>query len=266
MALIEVRNLKKIYSSQRKTAGAINALGPLNLNVEHGEFVSLLGPSGCGKSSFLRILAGLEAPSEGTASFNEALITGPSWRRGMVFQEYALPPWKTVLDNVALGLKFRGVPQEERIRIAQKHIELVGLKGFESRYPNELSGGMKQRCALARTLANNPDVLLMDEPFAALDAQTREILQEELLKIWGEQLPKSERKVVIFVTHSIDEAVYLSDRIVLMSVRPGVVKQDVENPLPRPRSHTIRVSREFLDIRESFWSLMKEDTLKMMNQ
>jgi ABC-type nitrate/sulfonate/bicarbonate transport system, ATPase component len=266
MALIEVTGLKKVYGNQQKGADPINALGPLNLNVSQGEFVSLLGPSGCGKSSFLRILAGLESPSAGKVSFNGAPIVGPSWRRGMVFQEYALPPWKNVLDNVALGLKFRGVPQDERNRTAKKFIELVGLKGFEARYPGELSGGMKQRCALARTLANNPDVLLMDEPFAALDAQTREILQEELLKIWGEQLPKSERKVVIFVTHSIDEAVYLADRIVLMSVRPGAIKQDVLNQLPRPRSHKIRISQEFLAIRESFWSLMKEDTLTMMNQ
>jgi NitT/TauT family transport system ATP-binding protein len=265
MARLDVKDVTKVYTLPRD-GQTVAALGRVNLWVDQGEFVSLVGPSGCGKSSLLRIIAGLEAPTEGQAFFDGVAIEGPSSRRGMVFQEYALPPWKTVAANVALGLKFRGVPAGERERVVRKYVELVGLQGFESRFPHELSGGMRQRCALARTLANDPDLLLMDEPFAALDAQTREILQEELLKIWGEHLPPGERKTVLFVTHSIDEAVFLSDRVVVMSARPGVIKESFVNPLGRPRGEAARSSPEYLKARDHLWRLVKGEALKAMQQ
>jgi NitT/TauT family transport system ATP-binding protein len=236
----------------------------VSLSVDDGEFVSLVGPSGCGKSSLLRIVAGLEPQSAGTASFDGAAITGPSSRRGMVFQEYALPPWKTVRSNVELGLKFRGVRAAERRAIATRYIGLVGLTGFEDRYPHELSGGMRQRCALARTLANDAELLLMDEPFAALDAQTREIMQEELLRIWGEHLEPRDRKTVLFVTHSIDEAIFLSDRVVVLSARPGRIKETYADMLPRPRTDEVRSSPEFLKARDHLWRLVKDEAVKVM--
>ena len=265
MPRLDIKDVTKSYRVSRD--GAIQAaLGRINLSVEDGEFVSLVGPSGCGKSTLLRIVAGLESASEGTAYFDGEPITGPSRRRGMVFQEYALPPWKTVQANVELGLKFRGVPAAERRAIAANWVALVGLQGFEDRYPQELSGGMRQRCALARTLANDAELLLMDEPFAALDAQTREIMQDELLKIWGEQVEPTRRKTVLFVTHSIDEAIFLSDRVVVMSVRPGVIKEIFVDMLPRPRTEAIRASAEFLGARQHLWSLVKDESGKAMTQ
>ncbi len=265
MAKLKVEGVKKVYVLPRN-GQQVPALEGVTLSVEDGEFMSLLGPSGCGKSSLLRIIAGLEAPTEGRAVFDGTPIDGPSWRRGMVFQDYALPPWKTVAENVELGLKFRGVPGARRREVARRYIELVGLQGCERRYPHELSGGMRQRCALARTLANDAELLLMDEPFAALDAQTRELLQEELLKIWGEHLPPRERKTVLFVTHSIDEAVFLSDRVVVMSARPGMIKEVFENPLPRPRTPEVRSSPEFLHARNHLWGLVKSEAVKAMQQ
>ncbi|MBI2529213.1 MAG: ABC transporter ATP-binding protein [Candidatus Rokubacteria bacterium] len=263
MARLDVKDVSKVYRLSRD-GSTQPALGRINLCVEDGEFVSLVGPSGCGKSTLLRIVAGLESASEGGAYFDGEPITGPSCRRGMVFQEYALPPWKTVMANVELGLKFRGVPWAERRATAARYIGLVGLQGFENRYPQELSGGMRQRCALARTLANDAELLLMDEPFAALDAQTREIMQDELLQIWGEQT--SRRKTVLFVTHSIDEAIFLSDRVVVMSVRPGVVKEVFANTLPRPRTEEMRASPEFLKARHHLWGLVKAEAMKAMAQ
>jgi NitT/TauT family transport system ATP-binding protein len=265
MARLDVKDVSKVYRLSRD-GSTQPALGRVNLSVEDGEFASLVGPSGCGKSTLLRIVAGLESASEGTAYFDDEPISGPSSRRGMVFQEYALPPWKTVRANVELGLKFRGVPSAERRAIAARYIALVGLQGFEDSYPQELSGGMRQRCALARTLANDAELLLMDEPFAALDAQTREIMQDELLKIWGEQAGALRRKTVLFVTHSIDEALFLSDRVVVMSVRPGVIKEVYVNTLPRPRTEEVRASPEFLKARHHLWGLVKEEAVKAMAQ
>ncbi len=265
MPRLDIKDLAKSYRVARDGSTQA-ALGRINLSVEDGEFVSVVGPSGCGKSTLLRIVAGLESASEGTAYFDGEPIAGPSRRRGMVFQEYALPPWKTVQANVELGLKFRGVSAAERRAVAARWIALVGLQGFEDRYPQELSGGMRQRCALARTLANDAELLLMDEPFAALDAQTREIMQDELLKIWGEQIEPARRKTVLFVTHSIDEAIFLSDRVVVMSARPGVIKEVFVNMLPRPRTEAIRASAEFLRARHHLWSLVKEEAVKAMTQ
>jgi NitT/TauT family transport system ATP-binding protein len=263
MPQLEIVEVSKVYTLPRN-GQALPALGSINLAVEDGEFVSLLGPSGCGKSSLLRIIAGLEPASSGVARFAGEPIEGPSSRRGMVFQEYALPPWKTVRENVELGLKFRGVPRAERRQIAARYVALVGLTGFEDRYPHELSGGMRQRCALARTLANDAELLLMDEPFAALDATTREIIQGELLRIWGEHLPRGERKTVLFVTHSIDEAIFLSDRVAVMSRRPGVVKEVHVNTLPRPRTEALRSSPDFLKARDHLWSLVRDEALRAM--
>jgi NitT/TauT family transport system ATP-binding protein len=265
VAKLEVEGVSKVYVLPRD-GQRVTAIGRVDLSVEEGEFVSLLGPSGCGKSSLLRIVAGLEAPTEGRALFGGEPIVGPSWRRGMVFQEYALPPWKTVAENVELGLKFRGVPPAKRQAIVRQYLELVGLQGFERRYPHELSGGMRQRCALARTLANDAELLLMDEPFAAIDAQTRELMQEELLKIWGEQRPRAERKTVLFVTHSIDEAVFLSDRIAVMSARPGEIKEVVTNPLKRPRTAGTHALPHFLETRDYLWRLIKSEAVKAMQQ
>lgn len=265
MARLEIVDVTKMYTLPRNGV-TLPALGRVNLAVDDGEFVSLVGPSGCGKSSLLRIIAGLEAASSGVARFDGEPIAGPSSRRGMVFQEYALPPWKTVRDNVELGLKFRGVSRAQRRTVGARYIALVGLGGFEERYPDELSGGMRQRCALARTLANDAELLLMDEPFAALDATTREILQGELLRIWGEHLRQRERKTVLFVTHSIDEALFLSDRVVVMSRRPGVIKEVFVNTLPRPRTDDVRSSPEFLKARDHLWALVRDEALKAMTE
>jgi NitT/TauT family transport system ATP-binding protein len=260
MPSLQIRALEKSYAMRDGTA--FKAIHSVDLAMAEGEFVTILGPSGCGKSSLLRIVAGLEKQSAGDVIFDGAPVEGPSWRRGMVFQEYALPPWKTVAQNVELGLKFRGVASKERTEIAKRYIKLVGLEGFEGRYPRELSGGMRQRCALARTLANDPELLLMDEPFAAVDAQTREILQDELLGVWGQHLETKARKMILFVTHAIDEAAYLSDRVVVMSARPGVIKEDFVNPLPRPRVESMRSTPAFLEVRDHLWGLLKSETLK----
>jgi NitT/TauT family transport system ATP-binding protein len=230
MALLKIKNLSKLYIANGKE---LEALKDINLDIKENEFICFVGPSGCGKTTLLRIIAGLEEPSSGEVYINSEQIKGPGPERGMVFQEYSLFPWRTVMDNVAFGPELKGVPKQERYDSAKQYIEMVGLERFESRYPHELSGGMKQRVAIARALVNNPRALLMDEPFGALDAQTRNIMQSELLKIWGE-----EKKTVVFVTHSVDEAIYLADRIVIMSARPGKIKDVIEVDLDRPRNRT----------------------------
>ncbi|MDH7597490.1 MAG: ABC transporter ATP-binding protein [Methanothrix sp.] len=230
MSLLEVRSVSKVFDVDGKT---MEVLRDISMSVDEGEFVCFIGPSGCGKTTLLRIIAGLEFPSSGSVLLDGAPIRGPGPERGMVFQEYSLFPWRTVLDNVAFGPEIRGVPKEERYRLAREYLKMVGLERFESRYPHELSGGMKQRVAIARALVNNPKALLMDEPFGALDAQTRNVMQSELLRIW-----EQERKTIIFVTHSVDEAIYLGDRIIVFSARPGRVKEIIGIDLPRPRKRT----------------------------
>ena len=207
------------------------ALSGVSLSIAAHDFVSVIGPSGCGKSTFLRIVAGLDTPTSGEIQVSGKKVTGPGADRGMVFQEYALLPWKTTEANIEFGPRLKGVPKAERRKTAQRFIDLVGLSGFEKKYPHQLSGGMRQRAAVARVLANNPTVLLMDEPFAAVDAMTRQRLQEELTAISA-----SERTTVLFVTHAIDEAVFLSNRVVALSGRPGKVIADIRIDLPRPRS------------------------------
>ena len=230
MALLEIKGVNKQFFADGKE---MEALHDINLSIRENEFVCFIGPSGCGKTTLLRIVAGLEDPTSGTVTLDGDPIRGPSPERGMVFQEYSLFPWRTVLDNIVFGLELKGVPVNERKRLGRQYLKMVGLESFETRYPHELSGGMKQRVAIARALVNNPKALLMDEPFGALDAQTRNIMQSELLRIWEE-----EKKTVIFVTHSVDEAIYLADTIVIMSARPGRIKDVIPIPLTRPRSRT----------------------------
>jgi len=239
-----------------KNREPVTALNALSLDVGKGEFVSIVGPSGCGKSTFLNILLGLIKPDTGVMQLNGTRITGPGQDRAMVFQEFGLLPWRTVLGNVELGLELKGVEVSVRRPRARELIEMAGLAGFQSHYPHELSGGMKQRVGLARALATDPEVLLMDEPFAALDAQTRDLMQAELLQVW-----ERTKKTVIFVTHSIEEAAYLSDRVVVMSARPGRVKTSIRIDLPRPRDYEMRLSAKFNEIKAEIWSALKDELL-----
>jgi NitT/TauT family transport system ATP-binding protein len=232
----------------------VTALSDFSLDISKGEFVSIVGPSGCGKSTFLNIVLGLISPGGGKIQLNGTTITGPGQERAMVFQEFGLLPWRTVISNVELGLELKGIPPTQRASRATNLIHLVGLQGFEKHYPHELSGGMKQRVGLARALATEPEVLLMDEPFAALDAQTRDLMQTELLEIW-----ERTQKTVLFVTHSIEEAAYLSDRVVVMTARPGRTKDVLRIDLPRPREYEMRLTPQFNEIKLRIWEVLKEE-------
>jgi NitT/TauT family transport system ATP-binding protein len=255
-AKIVARNIRRVYQIKRQpneAATEFEAIKHLDLTVKQGEFLAIVGPSGCGKSTFLDMVAGLAQPSSGEIFIDGKLITGPALDRGIVMQGYALFPWRTVRKNVEFGLEIKKVPQKDRKDISQRYIELVGLTNFEDRYPHELSGGMKQRVAIARALAYDPEVLLMDEPFAAVDAQTREVLQEELLRIW-----EKTKKTIIFVTHGIDEAVFLADRVAVMTANPGTIKEIVNINLPRPRDG-IRSSADFGWVRHKIWELLQNE-------
>jgi len=255
--IIEMRNLSKIFASKE---GNVEALRNINLRVEENEFLTVVGPSGCGKSTFLYLIAGLEKPTSGEIRFiGEKEATGPL--TSLVWQEYALFPWRTVKDNIEFGPEVRGVPKDRRESIVRRYIKMVGLEGFERKYPHQLSGGMKQRVAICRAYANDPEVLLMDEPFAALDAQTRILMQLELQRIWLE-----EKKTVVYVTHSIDEAVFLGDRIAVLTRRPGEIKRIKELSFERPRSSDVKKSAAFLDICEEIWSLLKEEAEKAITE
>lgn len=255
---ISVRGLRKDFPTRNdkgRVVGAFTALDSINLDIEDGEFVAVLGPSGCGKSTLLDLLGGLSQPTSGEIWLDGKPIKGASLDRGVVFQQYALFPWLNALDNVAFALEAKGMSKAERREIAKRHLALVGLDGFDERYPHQLSGGMKQRVALARSLAHDPSVLLMDEPFAALDAQTREMLQAEVLRIWEQS-----RKTVVFITHGIDEAIYLSQRIAVMTSRPGRIKQIIANPLSgRSPSEDVRASPEFGRLRHEVWTLLRDE-------
>lgn len=253
--MIEISGLAKVFPARGKDA-PVEALRDVDLTVRDGEFLTILGPSGCGKTTLLRMIAGLIPWDAGEISVDGKPIVGPGPERAMVFQSFALMPWATILDNVAFGLELRGDSKAARHARAEELIDLVGLNGFEGRLPGQLSGGMQQRVGLARALAVDPQILLMDEPFGALDEQTRRLLQEELLQIW-----EVTRKTVIFITHSMEEAVLLGDRVALMCPRPGRIVDITEVPLQRPRASAvddIEGSEEFAKITTSLWRQLRE--------
>lgn len=238
--------------------GFTPAIDRFDLTVEEGDFVCIVGPSGCGKSTFLRILADLVPLTSGKVT----IIPGRDPNKplnNVVFQEYAIFPWKTVLDNVAFGLQMRGIPKKERYRVADEWLARVGLRKFAGYYPSQLSGGMKQRVSIARALANDPEVLLMDEPLGALDAQTKIVLQEELLRIW-----EAHRKTVVYITHSIDEAVLLGDRVVLMTAHPGTNKTEFRVDVPRPRTIKTTATPEFARLTGAIWEALEDEVKKAM--
>ncbi len=229
------------------------ALHNVNFTVGDGEFVTIVGPSGCGKSTLLMLIAALLHPSTGTIRLNGKEVESPGWDRALVFQDFALLPWRTVLRNVELGLELKGIQGAARREIARRHLSMVGLKAFERHYPHQLSGGMRQRVGIARALSVEPEILLMDEPFGALDAQIRQVMGSELLRIW-----ERDRKTILFVTHDIDEAIYLADRVIVMSASPGRVVREIAVKLDRPRRLEIRNRPEFTAYREEIWNLLEE--------
>jgi NitT/TauT family transport system ATP-binding protein len=249
MSRIALRGVTKSFPVD---GGRLLAVDAIDLDVPDGEFLTLVGPSGCGKSTLLDLISGLTAPTSGELLLGGRPITGPGLDRGVVFQQYALFPWRTALANVAFGLETQGVGRRERTDRARAVLELVGLAGFADRYPHQLSGGMKQRVAIARSLAYEPEVLLMDEPYAALDAQTREALQDQLLDIW-----RRTGTTVVFITHSIEEAVYLGRRVAVMTSRPGRIKQFVDIDLPR--SDDLRSTAAFAAQRHAVWELLRDE-------
>ncbi|ATO19268.1 ABC transporter ATP-binding protein [Acinetobacter sp. LoGeW2-3] len=245
-------------SNGKEPATPFVAVENVTLDIQQGEFVSIVGPSGCGKSTLLDLIAGLTRPSSGKILLSGKQITQPGLDRGIVFQQYALYPWLTALENIEFGLEAKGVDKKTRREKSKYYLDLVGLSGFENHYPNELSGGMKQRVAIARSLAYEPEILLMDEPFAALDAQTRETLQEELLNIWH-----SSNATIIFITHSIDEAIYLSQRVAIMTSRPGRIKDVIEIPQSlRLQNEDVRSTVEYGQLRHRIWSQLSEEVIK----
>jgi NitT/TauT family transport system ATP-binding protein len=251
---MEARDVYVTYWRERASSPLL-AVGGATLDVYEGEFIAIVGPSGCGKTTFLNAVDGLLPISSGRLSIDGSPVAGPGRDRAMVFQQPCLLPWRTVLGNIAYGLELeRGRSRAERRRIAQEHVQLVGLQGFEDAYPPELSGGMQQRVNLARALATDPRMLLLDEPFAALDAQTREFMQLELLRIWGRA-----RKTAIFITHDIKEAIYLADRVVVFSARPGRVKDVVEVELARPRDLRIKRDPRFIEYEDRIWTAIEEE-------
>jgi NitT/TauT family transport system ATP-binding protein len=248
MAKVSIDHVTKIFD--KNEGSKVTALDDISLEIDDEEFVCLVGPSGCGKTTLLRITAGLENATSGEVRVMDTPVLGPDPKRGMVFQEYSLFPWRTVIENIGFGLEMQGVAKETHREIADEYLTLVGLEQFRNAYPNELSGGMRQRVAIARALANDPDVLLMDEPFGALDAQTRNAMQMELLDIW-----KQTKKTILFVTHSVDEAVFLADRIVVLSPRPGRICEVIPVELERTRDRT---SNEFATVRRYVLGLMEQ--------
>lgn len=256
-AAISISGLSKVFVSPR-TKEKVTALDDVSLEVSQGEFVAIVGPSGCGKSTMLAIVAGIMPASAGSVCHYGDPVTGPHPDRGVLFQDYALFPWLAVADNIDFGPRSLGRPTAERTKTVTRLVSMVGLEGFENRLPHELSGGMRQRCALARMLANEPKTWLMDEPLAAVDLQTRTLLQEELLRIWGEDRPAHERPNVVFVTHGIDEAVLMADRVIVLGRRPGHVKASVNIDLPRPRFGKRRMAREG-ELVEEIWNLIRDE-------
>jgi NitT/TauT family transport system ATP-binding protein len=269
---IQVSNISKTYRTVQKDDNFIQRLMPfaggkqitvkaldnINLNIRDSEFVSIVGPSGCGKTTLLRIMHGLVKADFGEVRIDDKAVTEPRPECGFVFQNFGLYPWRTVMDNVAFGLELQGIEKKERNKRSQEFINLVGLTGFEASYPHQLSGGMQQRVGLARTLAIEPQILFMDEPFGALDAQTKRVMQLELLRILREQNVSS----VVFVTHDLEEALLLSDRVVVMTKRPGRSKEIVDVPFPHPREEAVMDTLDFIQLRRYLWDILKEEQVK----
>lgn len=252
MSKLRIENVSRVFPPSRAGAAPTRALEPTSLAIADNDFITILGPSGCGKSTLLRIVAGLDKATTGEVLLDGVAVTAPGPDRGMVFQSYTLFPWLTIAQNIAFGLRERGMAEAERLKIAHEWCGRLGLKGFEHHYPKQLSGGMQQRTAIARVLANNPKIMLLDEPFGALDNQTRALMQETLLEIW-----ERERKTVMFVTHDIEESIFLASRVVVMSARPGRIKADIKVDLPYPRHYTIKTSPEFSNLKAQLTELIR---------
>ncbi len=250
--------IESVYKTFKGVSGDVIALQNVNLDIHENEFVAIVGPSGCGKTTLLNILAGLETYDSGSVTMNNQPIVGPGIDRGVIFQQYALFPWLTVRKNMEFGLKYRNYSKEKQKQIIEHYMEMVGLTEFANAYPKELSGGMKQRVAIARGYATSPTVLLMDEPFGALDAQTRAQLQEDLLRTW-----ESEQKTIFFITHDVEEAVLLSQRVVIMSARPGRVKDIVTVDLPYPRNLETKILPRFNEIKNHIWANVYQEYLSI---
>ncbi len=255
MIKLKIDNVYKEYAGRN---GKTVALNGVSLDIKENEFVCVVGPSGCGKSTLLNIIAGLLEPTSGDVYLDGKKIEGTGVERGVVFQGYALFPWRTVLKNVMFGLEIKKVPKAEAEAIARKYIKAVGLEGFENSYPKELSGGMRQRVAIARAYAVNPEVLLMDEPFGALDAQTRVQLQTELLNTW-----EQEKKTCFFITHDVDEAIILAQRVVIMSARPGRIKRIVDIDIPYPRTQATKTDPRFIELKTEIWNEVYQEFLEV---
>ena len=252
---LKIENVKKIYNSRN---GEMVALNGVNLDIAENEFICVVGPSGCGKSTLLNIIAGLLEPSSGAVYCDGKKVEGTGTERGVVFQQYALFPWMTVKKNVMFGLNLQGIKVKEAEDRAMKYIKMVQLEDFLNHYPKELSGGMKQRVAIARAYAVNPSVLLMDEPFGALDAQTRTQLQSELLETW-----EKEQKTCFFITHDVDEAIILAQKVIIMSARPGRIKEIVDINIPYPRTQETKMSPEFLELKNHIWGQVYQEYLEV---
>ena len=258
MTQLRIRQVTRVFPAAKAGGQPTRALEPTDLDVAVNDFVTILGPSGCGKSTLLRIVAGLDRPSGGDVLLDGEPVTGPGPDRGMVFQSYTLFPWLTVAENIGFGLREKGRAAAETRDIVTRYIDQVGLKGFEHHWPKQLSGGMQQRTAIARALANDPKILLLDEPFGALDNQTRSLMQELLLGIW-----ERERKTVLFVTHDIEEAIFMASRVVVMSARPGRIKSEFKVDLPHPRPYTLRTDRAFVELKQRLIDEIRVEALKV---
>ncbi|MDR0227423.1 MAG: ABC transporter ATP-binding protein [Burkholderiaceae bacterium] len=254
MNLLSIQGVSRTFTSHKGTS--TQALLPVDFEVRENDFVTILGPSGCGKSTMLRIAAGLDFPTTGQVLLDGRAVDGPGADRGMVFQSYTLFPWLTVAQNIRFGLREKGVSEALQKERSDYFIAKVGLRGFENHFPKQLSGGMQQRTAIARALANDPKILLMDEPFGALDNQTRVLMQELLLGIW-----EAERKTVMFVTHDIDEAIFMANRVAVFSARPGRIKADIPVDLPHPRHYTIKTSPEFMQLKARLTEEIRAESL-----
>lgn len=252
---VHVDHVVKKFQTRK---GEMTALNGVDLDIHENEFITVVGPSGCGKSTLLNIIGGLETPTDGQVLVDGKPVNGPSPERGIVFQQYALFPWLTVIKNVMFGLKLQGKSNQEAEEIARKYLKMVDLEEFANHYPKELSGGMKQRVAIARAYATNPQVLLMDEPFGALDAQTRTQLQQELIETW-----EKERKTCFFITHDVDEAIILAQKVIVMSARPGRVKAVIDIDIPYPRDQETKMSPRFLELKNEIWSLVYQEYLEV---